>query len=128
MTEDREAGIGAKETPEDRIEDRIKEINNRRQAEAEAAAPGDPGELSESEPIDWSNTKSVLRWYGGLILKLSKRKESLPRLRAISSALSTLASLIRLNSDTGEIQEIRTELDALRRQIESENRPLEVVK
>ncbi len=82
----------------------------------EADRGGEQGDPPDSEPGDWSDIKCVLKWYGKLILKLSKRKESLARLRAISGALSTLASLIRLNADTSELTKIRAELDELRRQ------------
>ena len=69
---------------------------------------------------DWERPISVLRWFGQEILRLTRRKESLPRLRALSGALDCWGRLVRLSADTAELAQIREELAALKREVEAE--------
>lgn len=83
-------------------------------------APADPE--GEAGP-DWENPTSVLRWYGSEIIRLiglARRKEALSRLRALAGALDCWAKLARLSADTSEIEAIKAELGALRRELEAQ--------
>lgn len=74
---------------------------------------------------DWNDPASVCRWYGGELLAAyetmgrGQRPPTRDRLRSLSQSLDTWQKLYRLASETSELSELRSELDALRAQVEN---------
>ena len=89
-----------------------------RRLREERRAAGDVPEIPETEDTpDWGNPSDVLKWWGQKLISLSKRKENLPRLRALSSAVDTWTRLSS-HAESSDLQTIRREFESLKKEIE----------
>jgi hypothetical protein len=81
--------------------------------------------LEAKDGPNWEDATAVMRWFGSEIVRLikaAKREKALTRLRALSSAVDSWAKLRKLSLDSSEIEQIRAELESLKRELELEKR------
>ena len=107
----------------------IEENNEKRRQESKQEAEKGEQKGIEKQPLapisepDPKDLESVITWYfKQIIFLLNKmsRKESGARLRALNSAMDSFAKLRRLSADTAELQQLKKELDELKREIQQE--------
>ena len=87
---------------------------------------------SNAKAPDFSDPSQVVQWFGGQILHLmhvSRRSDSLQRLRALSGSMSAFSSMLRLAHDSSELENLKAELADLRTMVEGERKgPQRIVK